>query len=279
MSAASVADRMCSCSWLTKTTKALAGFWFLSFPLGFAALYAAHIARSLQSRRSYFRTRVLEPWGTYLGKIRSARGDADDFCQPKYIHTVLRTALATVGVVCVFVAIRASSLVKGSVDSEHSQLIAQVALLFFFGLGMCVAAWRLGSKVGRRVVVWVTNRLGSLMGKRFEFSSDLDRQEVLCVAPASRPSRLVSLLATAYKKISVAADWQNVEPSSCRGSWLRVQNLGMFVVDFRDRWALFALVVMAKNILIGVLLTNDPVTLVDVKAKVPPPLRVVAPRK
>jgi hypothetical protein len=149
------ASSTCSCGWLRPATLALLVLWLFCLPVGFVALAALSLHRASATGRIRFRRpRDAGSWRAYTQRIARSRGDPARLIQPAVVHAALRAALGAGGAACGFLGLRAAT--GASVDMVTAVVLAHLAA----ALGL--AARLLPGKIGRQVVVALTNRLAAM---------------------------------------------------------------------------------------------------------------------
>ena len=154
LTAAIAASSTCACGWLRLATLALLVLWLFCLPAGFVALAALRLHRASAAGRIRFRRpRDAGSWRAYAERIARARGDPTLLIQPAPVHAALRAALGAGGAACGFLALRAAT--GTSVDMVTAVVLAHLAA------ALSLAARLLPGKIGRRIVVALTNRLAA----------------------------------------------------------------------------------------------------------------------
>jgi hypothetical protein len=146
------ASSTCSCGWLRPAMLSLLVLWLLCLPAGFVAFAALRLRRASAAGLIRFRRpRDAGSWRAYAGRIARARGEPARLIRPATVHAALRAALGAGGAACGFLGLRAAT----SGDTVTAVVLAH------FAAALSLAARLLPGKIGRRIVVALTNRLAA----------------------------------------------------------------------------------------------------------------------
>jgi hypothetical protein len=259
----SAAKSTTACGHIVSTLWALAICWLLSFPLGFTCFLAYKLTKSLATNQITFRRKENSgSWSVYFSKVRNANGSAQYFCVPNIIHYCSKFMLSVCGFTCILLGLSFAS------NSNDAHGKARVVLLFLAGIIALIAAVCLSSKLGRRVVVAMTNSLAWHLGYRFVImeGGSVERISINTVLPSGLVSKILFSIVTVFTstmgwilaKVEVMAHPSNLWDLSNRGRWVRENNLGAFYSEYNDRGAFYAIFLMGKNVILGILLADDP---------------------
>ena len=235
--------------------------WLLSFPVGFTVNLAYNMAKSVsQDEIKFIRRKGAGSWSVYIGKIYMAEGDNERFCRPHIIHHSLKVFFGFSGALLLFVGI--------SLVPNPNNNLARTVLLFAFGFMLLVIACTFSCRPGRMVVVFLTNICAHHVEKRFLMIEGDIVVEQKCKSPPThcvvyRVYRLslaafISCMAWIQAKLEAIFDPSNVWALRHRGKWVKKNNLKIFYSELNDRGIYFAVFLMIKNVLIGIILTENP---------------------
>ncbi len=158
ISPSSAASCGCGKSWLRPAAAALIVFWMLCAPFGFMLYLYFSMSRRISARNVVFQqTSGGGSWKVYLSKIAAAKGSPESFSQPTVVHALLRATLGAGGATCGLMGMRAAT----SADPISS------SLFLGFGTLLGMMASRMHNRVGRKIVVCITNLLAKPLGYIF----------------------------------------------------------------------------------------------------------------
>jgi hypothetical protein len=249
---AAAAAQPCACAGgVERALVAMAALWLLGAPVGMFAYLAIRLVRARRSGEiRYARSGARESLSEYAGKVWAATGSAERFCNPPTVHLVLKGALAIAALLCLVLAISAAAARRG----------AEAGALFAAGLVASIAALRLSSALGRLAVIAVTNACAAGVGKRFVTGPGGTVAET-AVPPAAwrwAVGPALTVLGAGAAKAEVALDRDNLDRLAKRGRWARSDSARAFYGELTEEGLPVALFAIAKNVLVGVLLTDTP---------------------
>ena len=242
--------------------------WLLLFPIGFTLYLGCNLWISLTNKDIKFkRKKNFGSWSAYFLKVYKAEASHYEFCRPSVIHYCAKCFFAFSGAFFLLFAISFAS------STSREELELQILLLFVVGFFCLYVSYSISFKLGRLLVVSITNILGSHLAKKFTILENGAIEEQDTMLPKSRTFCqsllvcLVSCMAWVQAKVEAILSPSNLWALRHRGKWVKTNALKVFYSELNDRGIQFALFITVKNVIVGIILADDP-PLVDSASKV-----------
>jgi hypothetical protein len=260
--AMAVAVGRLACKNASSALWALSIFWLLSFPVGFTLFLINKLHKAISQKDIRFSRKTNGgSWTIYFGHIRAAKGLPERFCRPEVTHIIFKLLLALGGALSIFLAISAAT--------DPDRKTSRVVLLFVFGFLMLLVARFVSKRTGRRLVLLWTNVLASYCGNRFEMleGGAVVQRKVQRVSYVQKLVIRVTwwpmmcfiwTMAWIQAKLEAMVDPDHLWELRHRGKWTKEDSLKTFYGEYNDRGAYFAVFLMIKNILLGMVLADNP---------------------
>ena len=306
----------CPCGWLNRALWSMAILWLFCVPVGAIALlvwsfYDGSRRGTIQFDRnpgSSFQAFFKKVWA-----VKSEKG-AESFLNPPVVHGMFKTVLAVVGTLLTILGLKATMTFSafgckldcrppaGKYDLfKHGlkhctwgedEMCAPTApeMIVFWVLGFLLngLAILLGTKLGRKFVIAATNALSKCIGIEYEM-----HDETLVVKPWHTPTpglrgqpgemssmaKFFTFLANVWARFNALTDAEMQKDLRCMGAWKKKDTYGMFYGDFNHNGAVWAVFLMIKNLMVGIMLTSCDVAMCSVPCECGPDaeFRVSAP--
>ena len=242
--------------------------WLLLFPVGFTLYLGCNLWISRTNKEIKFRRKKnVGSWSAYLLKVYKAEASHYEFCRPSVIHYCAKCFFAFSGAFLLLLAISSAS------STSHEELEIQILLLFVVGFFCLLISYFISLKLGRLLVVSITNILGSHLAKKFTILENGAVEEHDKMLPISRTLSqsllvgLVSCMAWVQAKVEAILSPSNLWDLRHRGKWVKTNELKVFYSESNDRGIQYALFITVKNVIVGIILADNP-PLVDAASKV-----------
>jgi hypothetical protein len=258
-------NQECSGGWLKPAIWCMAISWLLCVPVGLIVFIFCRLFKALKRKDILFKkANGNGSWSAYFQTIHAAKGTAEEFCKPTVTHAIFKVIFAIATALCSVLGLRSAT----AKDPTASPIFFSVGAISLF------IATQMSSKVGRSVIVSITNIPARSIGKVFVIveSGAVEERDLSTCSKGSKVSKLtksvLGSLGTLQAKMFAATNPKIIKALSNQGRWKKKDSLSMFYGNFNQRGIYFSVFLMAKNLFLGVLLTTEPVAIVRPIAKV-----------
>ena len=291
----------CPCGWLNNALWSMAIMWLFAMPIGAMVLLAWQYYDSSRRGAIHFEQNPGSSWMAFfkkIGAVQSEKG-AESFVNPPTVHAMIKFLLAIAGALCTLLGLKATMTFSsfgcaldctnpatGKYDVRQGfkyctwgedpvcePTAPEMIVLWVMGVLLTALTSLIGSKMGRSFIVALTNSISKSIGIEYKM-----HPETLVIKPWHKPTpglrgepgkmnymgRTLTQIADLSAKFSALTDPDMQKDLRVRGKWKNKDTFAMFYGDFNHNGIIWALFLMLKNLLVGIMLTNCDVTMCSI---------------
>jgi len=287
----------CPCGWLNNALWSMAILWLVCMPVGALALLSWNLYAGSKRGEIDFQQNPGSSWGAFfktVGAVKSEKG-AETFVHPKVIHGILKFILATVGTLLNLLGLKSTmgytsfgcemtggnlflpeqDRRKFSWGKDESCAVSGPEMFIFWiaGTFLIVLSGLLGSKPGRGFILTLTNTLSKRIGVEYKMHAEtlvIKAWHVVTPGIRGEPgemggmAKFLTFMADLSAKFNALTDPEIQKSLRNRGTWKRKNTYAMFYGEYNQNGMIWAMFLMLKACLTGIMLTSCEVSMCSV---------------
>ena len=289
----------CPCGWLNDAMWSIAIMWLFCMPVGTLILLSWNMYRGSENGDLEFEKNPGSSWAAFfekVGAVKSEKG-AEEFAHPRVVHGILKFFLATIGALLNLLGLRSTMTYTSFAcemkfvrspfycvhpcgpsfswgeDETCAQAGPEMFVFWLVGTFLIILSGMLSSKHGRKFVLALTNSISKSIGVEYRM-----HDETLVIKAWHTPTpgvrgqpgemgsvgKMLTFVSDMSARFSALTDPQYQNALRNRGKWKKKDTYAMFYGEYNHNGMLWAMFLMFKSLLVGVLLTSCEVSMCSV---------------